>query len=347
MKILNAIHAQSIGGVDQVFCNYAEVLVQNGHEVALIISKNGNENYENLGTKKIFKLRNYSQVFDFFQLWWILISFRPDVVFCHSNRLMKWMKILRFFSPAKSVAVNHGISFKNSLHCDFIISINREISDLVVKAGFDASASFVLPNVIKIDQKYREKKIKSPPTFGIYGRIEPRKGFDILINACGILAKNGQDFRLKIGGFEVPGGYCLETIKNFAKAQNIFEKCEFVGTVLDHKKFFEDVDIFFVPSREEPFGLVILEGFLFSTLVISSDSDGGKFLIKDGENGYLFSNEDSSQLAQKIQEILPQENLYNQLTHKAFERLTAEFSFAFLAQEIEKILRIILTNHRT
>ena len=52
----------------------------------------------------------------------------------------------------------------------------------------------------------------------------------------------------------------------------------------------QDVDIFCVPSREEPFGLVILEGFLYSTLVISSDTDGGKFLIKDGEDGLLFKN---------------------------------------------------------
>jgi hypothetical protein len=112
MKILNAIHAQSIGGVDQVFRNYTEVLTQNGHEVALLISANGNENY---AAKEIFKLKNFSQVSDCFHLFWILLIFRPDVVLCHSNRLMKWMRILKFFSPTKSVAVNHGISFKSSL----------------------------------------------------------------------------------------------------------------------------------------------------------------------------------------------------------------------------------------
>lgn len=335
MKILNAVHAQTIGGVDQVFRNYSEVLNANEHEVALLISKNGNENYN---AKKIFRLRNFNQISDFLHLLWIVAIFRPDVIFCHSNRIMKWMRFLRFFSSAKSIAVNHGISFQHSLNCDYIISINREISDLVVASGFDKSRSFVLPNVIKIDQKYFEKKIKNPPTLGIYGRIEHRKGFDILINACSILDKNGQDFRLKIGGFEVSEDYGFHDLYALTKSRNIFEKCQFVGTVADKKKFFEDVDIFCVPSREEPFGLVILEAFLFATLVISSDSDGGKFLIKNDESGLLFKNNDPFDLAKKIEKILSKPDLYSKLTNKAFLRLEKEFSFDCLAREIEKIL---------
>ena len=128
MKILNAIHAQSIGGVDQVFRNYTEILTANGHEVVLLISKNGNEKYD---AQKVFKLKNFNQIFDCFHLFAILLRFRPDVIICHSNRLMKWMRILKFFSSVKSVAVNHGISFKNSLHCDYVISINQQIADLV------------------------------------------------------------------------------------------------------------------------------------------------------------------------------------------------------------------------
>ena len=308
------------------------------HEVALLISDNGNDKYL---AKKIFKLKNYSQVFDCLHFFWILFSFRPDVVFCHSNRLMKWMRILRFFSPAKSIAINHGISFKNSLHCEYIISINQEIADLVVAAGHQKNKSFVLSNVIKVDEKYQQKKLKNPPVIGIYGRVEPRKGFDILIEAAGILAKKKQDFRLKIGGFEVHRGYGWQELLNFVKLHNIEDKCDFVGVVLDKKKFFEDVDIFCVPSREEPFGLVILEGFLHSTLVISSNSDGGKFLIENNENGLLFENENAADLARQIEKTLHNAETYASLTNKAFLRLEKEFSFAFLAQEMNKILHKI------
>lgn len=338
MKILNAIHAQSIGGVDQVFRNYTEILTANGHEVALLISENGNEKYD---AQKVFKLKNFNQIFDCFHLFIILLRFRPDMIICHSNRLMKWMRILKFFSSVKSVAVNHGISFRNSLHCNFIISINQQIADLVSAAGFDKARSLVLPNAIKVDQKYQKKVLKNPPKIGIYGRLEPRKGFDILIKAGEILAKNGRDFRFKIGGFEVPGSYGWPVITDLAKNHEIFAKCEFVGTVLDKKKFFEDVDIFCVPSREEPFGLVILEGFLFSTLVISSDSDGGKFLIENEKNGLLFANGDPLDLAKKIERILDKSEIYPTLTNQAYLRLEKEFSFDFLSREMNEILKKI------
>jgi glycosyltransferase involved in cell wall biosynthesis len=338
MKILNAIHAQSIGGVDQVFRNYTEILAAKNHEVALLISDNGNDKY---AAKKIFKLKNYSQIFDCLKLLLILYKFRPDVVLCHSRRIMKWMGILKFFTGAKSVAINHGISFKSSLCCDYIISINEQISDLVIAAGHDARRSFVLPNVVKIDQKYQKKILKNPPVIGIYGRLEPRKGFDILIKAGAILLKNNYDFRLKIGGFEVPGSYNWRTIEGFIKENNIAEKCEIVGTVLDKKNFFKDVDIFCVPSREEPFGLVILEGFLFSTLVISSDSDGGKLLIEDEKNGMLFINENPEDLAEKIIKILNNPQNYSALTHEAFLRLEKNFSFDSIGQEMDRILKLI------
>ncbi len=331
MKILNAIHAQTIGGVDQVFVNYAEALTATGHEVALLISDNGNDNYKISGLKQIFKLKNHSQIFDVLHLFFILLKFRPDFVICHSNRIMKWM---RFFK-VKSIAVNHGISFKNSLNCDFIISINEQIARMVERSK---KKSFILHNVVKISEKYRQKIISKPPVIGIYGRIEPRKGFDILIKAAALLESENSDFRLKIGGFEVPGGYDLQGLKDLAKTYGIFEKCEFVGVVKDKKEFFKNVDIFCVPSREEPFGLVILEGFLFSTLVISSDSDGGKLLISDCENGYLFKNGDEKDLAKKIKIALTDNKKYLAITAKAFEMLEKDFSFDYLKKGLNLIL---------
>ncbi len=346
MRILNAIHAQNIGGVDKVFCNYAQALEQLGHEVALLISDNGNDNYEFLGVKKIFKLKNCSQISDLFNLLRIIIIFKPDVIICHSSRLMSWMKFVNFFRKfgivkVKSVAVNHGITFKKSLLCNYIININKEINDLVVDAGFDSEKSFILSNVIDVDLPYVAKSLKDPVVIGIYGRIEPRKGFDILINAAGILAERNRDLILKIGGFEVPGSYNLESIKKIAKEHNILEKCNFVGVVKDKEDFFKDVNIFCVPSREEPFGLVILEGFLNSTLVISSDTDGGKLLIENGEDGFLFNNENAKDLADKIEFVLQNPEIYASITKKAFIKLEKKFSFNNLKTEMSEILQII------
>ncbi len=335
MKILNAIHAQNTGGVDQVFRDYYEVLSSQGHDVALLVSDNEHTNYN---AKQIYKLKNTSQIFDFLRLLWIVFSFKPDVILCHSNRVMKWMKILKFFSSVKSVAINHGISFKNSLHCQFIISINQQISDSVVASGFDKNKSFVVSNVINVNQEYQKKVLNKPIVIGIYGRLEPRKGFDILIKSAAILKNRGLDFCLKIGGFEAHKGYGWSNIHKIAEDSNVVDKCRFVGKVINKKEFFEDVDIFCVPSREEPFGLVILEGFLFSTIVLSSNTDGGKLLISDGEDGYLFENENAKDLVNKIANIIENSTNYSKLTSKAFSKLAKNFSFKSLADQLNQTL---------
>ena len=176
------------------------------------------------------------------------------------------------------------------------------------------------------------------PVIGIYGRIEERKGFDILLNAITIIIKNYPNLRLKIGGFEVNNNYNLQTIKDLAQKLNLLNNCQFVGVVIDKEKFFKDVDILIVPSREEPFGLVILEGFANSTLVISSNTEGGKLLINDQENGLLFNNQNSEDLANKILWILQNPNNYLKLTKQAFFRLENDFSLSTLTKNLHQTL---------
>jgi len=343
MRILNAIHSQTIGGVEQVFRDYTQALNSQGHEVALLISQNG---YENYLEKKIFKLKNSAQILDFLKLIFIVISYRPEIIICHSRRLMKWMRLIKIFIPQqflnyKTIAVNHGITFNTSLHCDYIISINQQIKDLVDKS-FDCKKSFVIHNAINISQKYFLKKINnSCPTIGIYGRIEPRKGFDILLMAGKILQEHNQDFRFKIGGFEVSENYNLSTLKNLARQYQIIDKCHFVGVVKDKLAFFKDVDILCVSSREEPFGLVILEGFLYSTLVIASDTDGAKLLINDQQNGLIFKNESSQDLVEKIKQVIKNKINYDSITKNAFTLLENDYSILALAKNLQQILTII------
>ena len=62
----------------------------------------------------------------------------------------------------------------------------------------------------------------------------------------------------------------------------------------------KDVDIFCVSPREELFGLVILKRFLYSTLVISSFTVGGQFLIENEKNGLLFYCDDLFKAYQAI-----------------------------------------------
>jgi len=345
MKILNIIHAQSIGGVDQVFRYYSQTLIDNNNELAIVISDNGNDDYHLPGLKKIYKLKNFTPALDILHLFLITKQFKPDVIICHSMRSMRWMSILKHFIKAKTIAVNHSISYKKSLCCEYVFSINDQIKNMVIKDGKDSAKSVFMPNMIKIDPNSKfleDKKFHETPVIGMFGRIEPRKGFDVLFKAVKILKDKNIDFKLIFGGFVVPGGFNEDNLKRMINELDLNDKIEFVGVVHDRASFFDRIDIFCVPSREEPFGMVIIESFLHSTPVIASNCDGAKMIIENNQDALLFPIEDSQALAEKIEYLIKDQNLAKTIARNGFIKVKEKYGIEtvgkILQKELEKIL---------
>ena len=61
----------------------------------------------------------------------------------------------------------------------------------------------------------------------------------------------------------------------------------FLGWVEDKRAFFETLDLFCVPSREEPFGIVVLEGMAHGRAVVATAAAGPREIIRDGIDGLL------------------------------------------------------------
>lgn len=344
MRILNIIHAQSIGGVDQVFRYYSQTLISNNNEVAIVISDNGNDDYHLPGLKKIYKLKNLTPALDILHLFGIIKQFKPDVLICHSVRNMRWMSILSRLIKAKTIAVNHGINYKKSLCCEYVFSINDQIKNMVINDGKNPEKSVFMPNMIDIDPNTKfleDKKFHEIPVIGMFGRIEPRKGFDILFEAAKILKDKNIDFKLMIGGFVVPGGFDENDLRKIVNKLNLTDKTEFVGVVRDKSSFFDKVDIFCVPSREEPFGMVIIESFLHSTPVISSDCEGAKIIIENNQDALIFPIEDTQALAEKIELLIKDQNLAKNIAKKAFSKVKEKYSIETVGKILQKELERI------
>lgn len=77
--------------------------------------------------------------------------------------------------------------------------------------------------------------------------------------------------------------------------------------------FYSIADVFVLPSRVEPWGLVVNEAMLFDLPVIVSDRVGcGSDLVQEGHNGFRFPYKDHTELASKIKRVLSSsENLGN------------------------------------
>jgi glycosyltransferase involved in cell wall biosynthesis len=109
-----------------------------------------------------------------------------------------------------------------------------------------------------------------------------------------------------------------------AATLNISDKVRFLGFVNQSQlpMLYKAADLMVIPSRYEPFGLVVNEAMLCGCPVIASDRVGAvRDLITHGETGYVYPQGDVEALAKTIQQALEDPARLNALRPNALERI--------------------------
>ena len=146
------------------------------------------------------------------------------------------------------------------------------------------------------------------PTVLFVGRLAEEKHVDVLIDA---IAKAPEDLDIHleiVGGGEVRQG--LEAQVNRLGLQ---DRVKFLGLASDAelRKAYLQADVFCMPGTAELQSLVTLEAMSASTPVLLADAMALPHLVHDGENGYLFTPNDSNDLSAKLVRLftLPEDQL--------------------------------------
>lgn len=168
---------------------------------------------------------------------------------------------------------------------------------------------------------------------GVLARLESEKGIDILIKAASFLKKENIDFTIIIGGTGSKEKYLKDLVRNLNLSKNI----KFLGWVDNKTDFFNEIDIFIVPSRNEPFGIVYLEAIVFQKPIISSKNDGSDEILEHQKNALIFENGNEKDLAEKIKELAGNKILKETLAQNA-SKLLYNYTFDAIKEKINKYL---------
>jgi len=121
------------------------------------------------------------------------------------------------------------------------------------------------------------------------GRLEPLKGYDLLIESLAYINLDNINFQLIIIGGDDRSNLELERLTRIAKENDVHDKVSFIGAV-DHDilpLYFSASDIFTMPSAYETFGIAALEASACGLPVIAPQVGGLKSIVKHGFTGYL------------------------------------------------------------
>jgi 1,2-diacylglycerol 3-alpha-glucosyltransferase len=148
----------------------------------------------------------------------------------------------------------------------------------------------------------------SNPTVLFAGRLAEEKHVDVLIDA---VAKTPRalNVHLEIVG----GGEVRPALEAQVARLGLGDRVKFLGLASDEelREAYIKADIFCMPGTAELQSLVTLEAMSASTPVLLANAMALPHLVRDGENGYLFTPNDSTELAAKITKLveLPQDEL--------------------------------------
>ena len=158
---------------------------------------------------------------------------------------------------------------------------------------------------------------KDTKIIGVIGRLDPEKGQDFLIKCIHRLQNNyGLHYELLIMGNKTIGlkDDYNNLLQSLIKEFQLEEKIHFRPFNNDVSIFYKAVDVFAMASKGEPFGMVTIEAMASGCPVIGTNKDGTKEILKNGELGYLFDNNDEDGFCKQL--IAMNEN---PLLHKVLE----------------------------
>lgn len=158
-----------------------------------------------------------------------------------------------------------------------------------------------------VEQWIRERRAMRPHgcTLLFIGRNWARKGGDLAIETARRMNAAGIPTTLRLVGCNPPG-----PLPDFVELHGLINKHEPDGyqRLLD---LYRTSDIFILPSRAEPFGIVVAEAAAFGLPALVSHTGGLAETVQEGVSGFRIPLDlDAAQWAQKAQVILSNYNAF-------------------------------------
>jgi glycosyltransferase involved in cell wall biosynthesis len=177
------------------------------------------------------------------------------------------------------------------------------------------------------------------PTILFIGRLAHQKGPDILMGAIPSVLKNRWDARVLFAGDGGMSGH-LSYLSNLFGVPGSVKIMGYVPQD-EYLQLLNACDIVCIPSRNEPFGLVLLEAWSAKRAVVASDVGGLSENIDNFKNG-IKVYPTSESLAWGINYVINDWDGLKKLGERGYERVKKKFSWRVIARStVESYKQVI------
>ena len=240
-----------------------------------------------------------------------------------------------------------------------IVSVSQSATEnFIHQANADASKIFTIPNFIPIKKISNTNKERTRSSLlqsagiddesfvvGFCGLGILRKGIDLVIPLATLIPpriSNREIHYIWIGGRHPD--YPDELSEYDKKKSELNHRVHFIGAKEDAREWMKTFDIHVLASREESFGLVVLEAANLLIPTICFEKAGGASEFVRNDAGFTVPYLNLQEMANSVIELLQNEALRTRLGNNAFSRLIRNHTPDIVAPKILEVIESVMNS---
>ncbi|MCG2700269.1 glycosyltransferase family 4 protein [Candidatus Parcubacteria bacterium] len=175
------------------------------------------------------------------------------------------------------------------------------------------------------------------------GRIFPVKRIEYLLQAVKRIRYHRKNVELHIAGDFNEKKVYFNLLRKFTDKNELSKNVKFMGALHGNnlRNEYAECSIFVLASHIEAFPIVLLEAMASGKPIIASNVGSIPYIIKDGENGFLFEYGDVDDLANKITKLLNDRELRLKMGNNGKKIAKGFPSWEEIAQKYYKLYKTV------
>ncbi len=298
---------------------------------------------------KFLKSQKFIQLVDIYKFYFLIKLNKYDLIHVQYGTNVKPLEMLKKIGCLRSKIIvsfhGHDLHFPINgrifekdyyidifKSADILIPTTEYLQFLLIQLGAPKAKIIKIPVSVDTSLFYPNSIRKNTKKLRLItvGRMDELKGQRYGIKAARKLRDKNYDFEYTLVGT----GASVENLKSMVIEFKLEKQVKFVGekSQIEVRDLLQTHDIFLMTSITGPLnskegqGLVTAEAQACGLPVIAFDSGGVKYTFENGETGFLVPERDVNEMANKIEELIQNDQLREQMSKAAVEYIDLNFS---------------------
>jgi glycosyltransferase involved in cell wall biosynthesis len=258
-----------------------------------------------------------------------------NIVYTEHNVMEVYPLITRFFNlityPLNKTTIAVSEEVKRSIMKHWI---SRRTNLVTIRNGVDKE------HIVEVISPEKMKASLGIPSshrvVGNVAHIRPEKGQEYLLHAARRVIEQRPEVTFVIVGREKMAGE-ISRLKKMSSELGIDKNVIFTGFREDIYDLMGIFDLFILSSLFEGLPIALLEAMSLGKPVVATAVGGIPEVIEDGVNGFLVPAKAPQLLAEKIVQLLKEDDLRTSFSQNAIRTIREHFSLKEMVRKVEEI----------